>query len=142
MGHPSFVGWNDADNSTRWNTMVIKYIETTAVGIYYIFIILFALLQYLYDLSNTRSFFLSWSAMHFFVTSDYSVSTNCDFNISHFLFRRFRKKLPVWKQDDLFHCRMHLQKLLNSFENTQFLVLCHKTCHLLLVIFLHERNLH
>lgn len=32
--------------------MVIKYIETTAVGIYYIFIILFALLQYLYHLDN------------------------------------------------------------------------------------------
>lgn len=38
-----------------WNTMVIKYAETTAVGIYYIFIILFSLFSYCYHLGNNQN---------------------------------------------------------------------------------------
>lgn len=53
--------------------MVIKYIETTAVGIYYIFIILFALLQYLYNLDNRYVLLFSFlinSALLFVTSSE------------------------------------------------------------------------
>lgn len=50
--------------------MVIKYIETTAVGIYYIFIILFALLQYLYHLNNRYN--------QVFLFSDQLCTSICD----------------------------------------------------------------
>lgn len=106
--------------------MVIKYIETTAVGIYYIFIILFALLQYLYHLDNR----------YVLLFSDQLCTSACDkqwvfqqnyFNIFRFVFRRLRKSLPVWKHVELFPCSVYLQKLVDGLLRIH--ILCYTLPH-------------
>lgn len=143
MGHPSFVGWNDADNSTRSNTMVIKDIETTAVGIYYIFIILFALLQYLYHLGNRYVLFFSFlicSAL-LFVTS--SECFNKMISIFYILCLGDLEKVYLCENMlNSFLVDCIFRNLLMVFCKYTFSVmLCHMTL-LYSVIFLCELNFH
>lgn len=133
MGRPSFVGQNDADNSTRSNTMVIKYIETTAVGIYYIFIILFALLQYLYHLDNGYVlifFFLINSALLFVTSSECLNKVTSVFSI---LCLEDLEKVFLCENMLSYFLVKYIFKNLLTYENIHFLLYSATQCHFTLL---------